>query len=105
MTQVVVLPWLSPSLFLFIFSWTMPTRPLSTLFSYTTLFRSSTANLLLQSRRRQRSTGVRRLFDRGESRRQFDRDRITVEQDRKSTRLNSSHRCITCAVFCLKKKS
>src|SRR5437764_11213230 len=25
-------------------------------------------------------------------------------QDRKSTRLNSSHRCISCAVFCLKKK-
>src|SRR5437762_9117994 len=25
--------------------------------------------------------------------------------DRKSTRLNSSHRCITCAVFCLKKKT
>src|ERR1017187_8770085 len=24
--------------------------------------------------------------------------------DRKSTRLNSSHRCISCAVFCLKKK-
>src|SRR5437763_4704911 len=28
----------------------------------------------------------------------------TVEQDRKSTRLNSSHRCISYAVFCLKKK-
>src|SRR5437762_315939 len=27
-----------------------------------------------------------------------------VEQDRKSTRLNSSHRCISYAVFCLKKK-
>src|SRR5437879_10409802 len=26
-------------------------------------------------------------------------------QDRKSTRLNSSHRCISYAVFCLKKKS
>src|SRR5437764_10636598 len=26
------------------------------------------------------------------------------EQDRKSTRLNSSHRCISYAVFCLKKK-
>src|SRR5437762_10555059 len=27
-----------------------------------------------------------------------------VERDRKSTRLNSSHRCISYAVFCLKKK-
>src|SRR5436189_1084396 len=28
-----------------------------------------------------------------------------VDQDRKSTRLNSSHRCISYAVFCLKKKN
>src|SRR5437762_14062394 len=28
----------------------------------------------------------------------------TIEEDRKSTRLNSSHRCISYAVFCLKKK-
>src|SRR5437762_4281605 len=28
----------------------------------------------------------------------------TIEKDRKSTRLNSSHRCISYAVFCLKKK-
>src|SRR5437763_4293351 len=27
-----------------------------------------------------------------------------VQEDRKSTRLNSSHRCISYAVFCLKKK-
>src|SRR5437879_706231 len=37
-----------------------------------------------------------------------DRDReetaLGQEQDRKSTRLNSSHRCISYAVFCLKKK-
>src|SRR5437764_10980590 len=30
---------------------------------------------------------------------------ILPEQDRKSTRLNSSHRCISYAVFCLKKKT
>src|SRR5437762_6873661 len=30
--------------------------------------------------------------------------RKAVLQDRKSTRLNSSHRCISYAVFCLKKK-
>src|SRR5437879_10430169 len=29
---------------------------------------------------------------------------LTAAQDRKSTRLNSSHRCISYAVFCLKKK-
>src|SRR5437762_4759708 len=29
----------------------------------------------------------------------------TAERDRKSTRLNSSHRCISYAVFCLKKKN
>src|SRR5437762_7959659 len=31
-------------------------------------------------------------------------DRVTAGKDRKSTRLNSSHRCISYAVFCLKKK-
>src|SRR5437879_11021935 len=30
--------------------------------------------------------------------------RLLVSKDRKSTRLNSSHRCISYAVFCLKKK-
>src|SRR6195952_5905925 len=30
---------------------------------------------------------------------------IVVSADRKSTRLNSSHRCISYAVFCLKKKT
>src|SRR5436189_2475872 len=29
---------------------------------------------------------------------------VSPERDRKSTRLNSSHRCISYAVFCLKKK-
>src|SRR5437879_11561522 len=32
------------------------------------------------------------------------RDEVQVNADRKSTRLNSSHRCISYAVFCLKKK-
>src|SRR5437879_10007190 len=34
----------------------------------------------------------------------IDRFQNTVCGDRKSTRLNSSHRCISYAVFCLKKK-
>src|SRR5437763_11327520 len=32
-------------------------------------------------------------------------ERLRGMRDRKSTRLNSSHRCISYAVFCLKKKS
>src|SRR5437764_3263115 len=31
--------------------------------------------------------------------------RVSAAADRKSTRLNSSHRCISYAVFCLKKKT
>src|SRR5437762_10858831 len=30
--------------------------------------------------------------------------KVAADRDRKSTRLNSSHRCISYAVFCLKKK-
>src|SRR5437763_9873651 len=59
--------------------------PRSTLFPYTTLFRSPSAPA--PSRRRCSWTGCSRS-----------------PRDRKSTRLNSSHRCISYAVFCLKKK-
>src|SRR6266850_3210896 len=59
--------------------------PRSTLFPYTTLFRSPTGS----SRRRTRSIqSCARICPR----------------DRKSTRLNSSHLVISYAVFCLKKK-
>src|SRR5207247_4221375 len=60
--------------------------PRSTLFPYTTLFRS-------ERRRPPRSMPLRRAH-----RCRCDR------QDRKSTRLNSSHEWISYAVFCLKKK-
>src|SRR5205085_7227289 len=64
--------------------------PSSTLFPYTTLFRS-------QQRVRRR---------RAEPRREVDLDHcVKVYLDRKSTRLNSSHSQISYAVFCLKKKS
>src|SRR5437879_6707523 len=43
------------------------------------------------------------LEDSGRLRRTVD-EYIQVQGDRKSTRLNSSHRCISYAVFCLKKK-
>src|SRR5438552_10591548 len=65
--------------------------PRSTLFPYTTLFRSP-------ARRR---GGVPCLERRGGSRGRPDRSR---SEDRKSTRLNSSHQIISYAVFCLKKK-
>src|SRR2546422_4521287 len=66
--------------------------PRSTLFPYTTLFRSP------QIRRHRARDG------RG-ARRGGPGDRIhTGRGDRKSTRLNSSHGYISYAVFCLKKK-
>src|SRR5438105_8776645 len=63
--------------------------PRSTLFPYTTLFRSD--GRLGGGRRRARS---------GRGDQQCGRRR----GDRKSTRLNSSHEWISYAVFCLKKK-
>src|SRR5215475_14680894 len=65
--------------------------PRSTLFPYTTLFRSQRAGGPCQRLRRGR--GGRREAGRDLGRR-----------DRKSTRLNSSHVKISYAVFCLKKK-
>src|SRR2546430_9590933 len=89
--------------------------PRSTLFPYTTLFRSDE---LLQLRERDEGAGERdRADDRGELRRDraLDADRADVrphgveldhgDEDRKSTRLNSSHSQISYAVFCLKKKT
>src|SRR5436305_8694101 len=67
--------------------------PRSTLFPYTTLFRSredAACRLGLQLPRR----SLRRMHD-GHQR---------ARADRKSTRLNSSHVRISYAVFCLKKK-
>src|ERR1017187_9473614 len=60
--------------------------PRSTLFPYTTLFRSRGVFFGRQ---------VRRCREPGDR----------VMRDRKSTRLKSSHRCISYAVFCLKKKT
>src|SRR5688572_32043234 len=79
--------------------------PRSTLFPYTTLFRSGEVGLALaaidfgdeQDRAEWRKSGVdvyERLPPTGRA-----------PQDRKSTRLNSSHSQISYAVFCLKKKN
>src|SRR5438067_9886491 len=71
--------------------------PSSTLFPYTTLFRSHGLRRRLQHR-----PHLRRSHPLG--RRRHASGRPGVRQDRKSTRLNSSHVSISYAVFCLKKK-
>src|SRR5207249_11032384 len=87
---------------LFFFLLTRP-PPRSTLFPYTTLFRSC-------SRRRCRvSAAARRSADAGRPCARAARERsrracASDRPDRKSTRLNSSHVSISYAVFCLKKK-
>src|SRR5258708_30893493 len=74
--------------------------PRSTLFPYTTLFRSHRVRLPLRLRAVSRP---RAAFVSG-----ADRDQRALQShlpgDRKSTRLNSSHQIISYAVFCLKKK-
>src|SRR2546426_2922443 len=68
--------------------------PRSTLFPYTTLFRSRDLSLALQDRRARPAAVRHREL----------RARPGESLDRKSTRLNSSHLVISYAVFCLKKK-
>src|SRR5262245_65032465 len=85
--------------------------PRSTLFPYTTLFRSSaTASSTMRPSRRRRSTvvpspvhGRRRSHTTADQARRSSGCR-RARRDRKSTRLNSSHLGISYAVFCLKKK-
>src|SRR5256885_2493168 len=94
--------------------------PRSTLFPYTTLFRSKQGGLAAARRavdeqvpvvREAVSEGPPRLAarfvhkpDRGEGRCRPCRRCSRSPRDRKSTRLNSSHLVISYAVFCLKKK-
>src|SRR2546430_4428154 len=70
--------------------------PRSTLFPYTTLFRSLSQENVFAVGRKRGAVGHARL------RRHVDG---VVLGDRKSTRLNSSHSQISYAVFCLKKKT
>src|SRR2546427_5883827 len=67
--------------------------PRSTLFPYTTLFRSSE-----ERRHGPHAASLRRCWTAGRRSRRR-------RSDRKSTRLNSSHSQISYAVFCLKKKN
>src|SRR5258708_22124053 len=75
--------------------------PRSTLFPYTTLFRSRgtrmASDLLAKHRNQQIGAAIDDPGVLGEV-------RGCIDQDRKSTRLNSSHQIISYAVFCLKKK-
>src|SRR3712207_7083636 len=82
--------------------------PRSTLFPYTTLFRSPRS---LQDPRRGQGRSTDRASERrdraGAARRDLRQRPAPVprhDADRKSTRLNSSHANISYAVFCLKKK-
>src|SRR5947199_1637000 len=89
--------------------------PISTLFPYTTLFRSQrararrrshagdTASFLAQSLLPVPSS-AHRVFTDGSIDSLRNADLVPCRQDRKSTRLNSSHLGISYAVFCLKKK-
>src|SRR5258708_31723582 len=93
--------------------------PRSTLFPYTTLFRSGANRRAMVDNRLVREGGERRIprarrprerepqpaqhlggAGRAHERRSF----AARAGDRKSTRLNSSHQIISYAVFCLKKK-
>src|SRR2546426_8493842 len=73
--------------------------PRSTLFPYTTLFRSE-ASFQLEAEHRAETRHLlpseRVLGEGGQA--------GVMDEDRKSTRLNSSHLVISYAVFCLKKK-
>src|SRR5690348_17955202 len=72
--------------------------PRSTLFPYTTLFRSDIAGRVLERERHLQEIlhHARALGD--------EPHHLFRLRDRKSTRLNSSHPSISYAVFCLKKK-
>src|SRR5258708_12554864 len=87
--------------------------PRSTLFPYTTLFRSLDApsaflRLVQHDRYSYRADvpalalGIHAQRDRGAG---TEAGKQVLERDRKSTRLNSSHQIISYALFCLKKKN
>src|SRR5436309_7248791 len=83
--------------------------PRSTLFPYTTLFRSCSSRLGGNPRRRGQ-VGTAKELDRRAARAHVQKGAAGgpsiqfLGGDRKSTRLNSSHVKISYAVFCLKKK-
>src|SRR2546426_7722334 len=89
-------------LFFFLFFFLMIRRPpRSTLFPYTTLFRSAPYVHRRRPGAREPRPGAGRSHPRRAQAAAGAPDR---RRDRKSTRLNSSHLVISYAVFCLKKK-
>src|SRR3712207_7667794 len=83
--------------------------PRSTLFPYTTLFRSAEVAFLIEDAHQRRGLGSVLLEHLAAAARERGIKRFVAEvlaqnRDRKSTRLNSSHANISYAVFCLKKK-
>src|SRR2546422_4911898 len=79
--------------------------PRSTLFPYTTLFRSrSSASVLKPSASPREPSRPRRSSGRNTAKGSSGPPPTTPSSDRKSTCLNSSHGYISYAVFCLKKK-
>src|SRR5437879_9908652 len=90
--------------------------PRSTLFPYTTLFRSEllpdhvpamvsmSEALLIENKTTEAAEYLDRAAKIDPSYWKAQALLAQVSLDRKSTRLNSSHRCISYAVFCLKKK-
>src|SRR5687768_17895132 len=90
--------------------------PTSTLFPYTTLFRSLLHHLAVEARRERQRRRISNLVGGHEPRTHAAaaievlsggelRSVTLIVTDRKSTRLNSSHGYISYAVFCLKKKT
>src|SRR2546428_3967107 len=84
--------------------------PRSTLFPYTTLFRSRCVIIAKRPVRVISDLEFRTAFPRDESTPDYDAMQQALingirDGDRKSTRLNSSHDQISYAVFCLKKKN
>src|SRR5438034_6114056 len=74
----------------------IPRPPRSTLFPYTTLFRSDHRHVSALRQFEGQAVGVPLVVNAQE---------LASGTDRKSTRLNSSHTVISYAVFCLKKKT
>src|SRR5688572_32543741 len=75
--------------------------PRSTLFPYTTLFRSAHE---IHEIHEKKNTGGFRVFRVFRGQDLLPANLPMLDRDRKSTRLNSSHSQISYAVFCLKKK-
>src|SRR2546430_2973679 len=89
-------------MFFFFFFLMIRRPPRSTLFPYTTLFRSHPGRD--RADQDQEGQGSARQGALSAGRRRPDAVRELPRRDRKSTRLNSSHSQISYAVFCLKKK-